>query len=148
MATKKKPEPRFASRHILICEEARPELGGKLTILGFYGGDTIVVGSESATLRSLTFVFSFDVLRGKQPTEATFRLQRPDGQPAAPELTMTLGEGSARSKTVVVQTNGLEVSTGSYVATLRVESQRLTKEFHVRCDPDVIARIRAASSVV
>ena len=81
-----------------------------------------------------------------QPAEATFRLQRPDGQLAAPELTIALGQGSARSRTLVMQTNGLEI--GTYLVTLRVESERLTREFEVRSDPDAIARVRAASSLV
>lgn len=146
MAARKKvsSRPRFALHHVLLCEEVRPELGGKMTLIGYYGSDTIIVGSEPAMLRGLAFIFGLDQLQGNAPSAATFRLERTDGGLLSPELTIPLIQSTQTRKNVIVQTNGLEVRDGEYKASLTIEGEKLTTTFAIRSDADFISRLNAA----
>lgn len=145
MAARKKvtSRPRFALHHVLLCEEVRQELGGKMTLIGYYGSDTIIVASEPAMLRGLAFVFGFDQLQGNAPSAATFRLERTDGELLGPELTIPLIQSTQRRKNVIVQTNGLEVRDGEYKASLTLEGEKLTATFAIRSDAEFISKLNA-----
>ena len=55
-------------QNCLICEEARPEVGRKLSLLGFYGitpNVTILVRDFDEQIQRLTFVFLAGVGTGK-----------------------------------------------------------------------------------
>lgn len=147
MATRKKREPRFKLQYVLICEEIRPELGGKMTLIGFYGSDTILVGAEIVNLRGLGFLFAFDHVHGKSSTSAKFRLERSDGEPVLPELTLALAKGATLRKNVIIQLNGVEFRTGKYLASLTLDADRIEHTFDIKCDPEFIARLRAAQDI-
>lgn len=73
------PFPNF--NYCLVCEGVRQELGGKLTILGFYGitpNVEIVVVNQNNPL-GLTFIAGFPVIQEIRPYMGTFRIIRPDG---------------------------------------------------------------------
>lgn len=148
MASRKKTAPRFDLKYVLLCEEVRSELGAKMSLLGFYGGDTIVVSTSPAVMRGLAFVFSFDVLRGTSPRTATFWLVGPNGRPV-PQLTIPLTpSATGKRKNVVVQTGGLEIEAGEYTAVLAIENQELTTTFSVRSDAEFIQRLRSSEAAL
>jgi hypothetical protein len=151
MATAKRAKPstkRFALQHVLLCEEVRPELGGKMTLIGYYPGDTIIVGADPALLR-LAFVFGFAHLKGKMPNAATFRLERADGELVGGEITIPLqASASPGRKNIVVQTNGLELGPGSYNASIELAGEKVATKFAIRTDLDFISRLNEAQNIV
>jgi hypothetical protein len=139
MASRKRVAARFELIYFLICDEARMELGGKMTLLGVYG-DTIVIGSESQTLRGLACVFAFRILRGEAPSSVTFHLDGPNG-PMVPEMTIALSKAHHRNRNVVIQTAGLDVVSGTYTARLTLATEELVGVFNIKQDSDLIARL-------
>jgi uncharacterized protein DUF6941 len=68
-------------RHCLICEEVRPEMGGKSTLLGFYGiapDVNLVVPDIAKPIERISFLLVSDVGPGKY--RITLRIEAPNGE--------------------------------------------------------------------
>lgn len=76
--------------HCLICEVARPEAGGKLTLLGFYGivPDAEILFANLAGPFPLTFVFSTEKAAQDGNPLVVITLRDPEG------ATLATTEGS------------------------------------------------------
>ena len=70
-----KQAPTNANSLFLVCEGVRPEAGNKLTLVGFYAGDRIVVpiGTERVLLNSLAFLLIFRDGQGTFKTGVSLR---------------------------------------------------------------------------
>ena len=70
--------PKDSDVVLLLCEDARLEVGNKITLLGMYAGDDISVWSEEdeKNIGALTFVI---LIKGKSGKfRAVFEIRKPD----------------------------------------------------------------------
>lgn len=72
-----------AIRHCLICEDLRQEVGGKSSILGFYGAAphvAIIVGNFNRPIQQLMFVLLAAPTAEASSHEVSLRILSPKGE--------------------------------------------------------------------
>ncbi len=89
------PFPNF--NYCLVCEGLRPELGGKLTLLGFYGlapNVEIVIINHNLPV-NLTFLAGFPAVQEIRPYVGSLVVTKPNGNIAfqAPPIPLNIVEG-------------------------------------------------------
>jgi hypothetical protein len=130
--------PSDESMTFLIAEGVRPETGGKLTIVGFYGGGNILVPEETeeTNLASLALIFIFKDGEGRFATHLT--INAPSGNPIA-ELNMrdtVIQEG--KTHTIVAQLTPFTAREyGRYEVLLRLNEHRYSRSFSLNRSPEI-----------
>ena len=136
--------PKPENMKFLICEQARPELHQKLSLLGYYPGDHIVfypkvIGQYPYTLATLSFVF---VLQdGVGEFDVSFELIGPDGKSQNKVLLSTVNlKSKGTSGSVVNLTNMQFNAEGVFHAALHLGNKRYDFPFRVSASDDPIPR--------
>lgn len=63
---------------VLVCDEIRIELSGKLFIIGMYTGN-IAIPHDDFVIPSINFLFSFDCALSDMPKKVAFEITMPGG---------------------------------------------------------------------
>ena len=127
--------PKAEKMKFLICDQVRPEINKKISIMGLYPGDHIVffpkvIGQFPYTLASLSFVFVFG--DGVGEFDAGFEMIDPAGNPVQkvslnPIILTAEGTGG-----VVVNINSVQFNAeGDYFAAVHIGNKRYDFPFRV-----------------
>lgn len=120
--------PKAENVKYLLCEQVRPELNKKLTLMGLYAGDQIVFlpaapGQFPYTLAGLAFVYIMK--GGLGEFEARFKLLDPDNKPTYEVTLDPIKIESDATAGVVVQLGNVQFnSEGDYTAVLLLGNKR------------------------
>lgn len=126
--------PKAENIKFLMCEQARPELNKKISLLGLYAGDHIVfypevIGKYPYVLAALSFLFIFR--DGAGEFDARFEILDPEGNArrTASLAPISLTSGAAG---MVVSLQNVEFNAeGNYIAVLRLGNKRYEFPFRV-----------------
>ena len=133
--TVRRKYPKLENMKTLICEQVRPDLNQKLSLLGVYAGDTIIFlpsrsGEIQFRLQGLAFVFIFK--DGDGLFECKFSLTNPDGEETVQLPLDPLRVEKGKSAACIVQIGNIRFgSEGTYQATLSLERKKYTFDFVV-----------------
>jgi hypothetical protein len=115
----------------LLCDDVRPEIGNKLTLLGLYGTDILLSSNAPLTLPSI--VFAFLIRDGEGTFQGRLRVLRPNGEPffEAPEPhSVTIIPGT--SVTEVSKFVPFPVEIGTYTVEFFLDQHRYVRNFRAK----------------
>ena len=127
--------PKAENIKFLLCEQARPELNKKISLLGLYPGDHIVFlpevkGQYPYVLAALSFVFVFK--DGVGEFDAGFEMLDPGGNATHKASLAPISLTSDVSGGMVVNLHNAQFNAeGNYTAVLRLGNKRYDFPFQV-----------------
>jgi hypothetical protein len=123
----------------IVCDDARAEVGGKLTVLGFMPGSKIEVPPGRSTISiNLTFIFVFEDIVGS--FSGTFTLTGPNGVIGQ---TVPMPPATHNTPNTLVSVYQFKptppIPLGNYVARVVMNDRTYEKKFEIRTLPAVSA---------
>lgn len=113
----------------LVCEQVRPELNNKLSLLGLYAGDHVIIHPATPdkkfpyTLARLAFMYI--IKGGLGEFEAHFKLLDPENKPANEVKLNPINLKLNGTSGIVVQLNNVQFnSVGDYTAVLHLGNKK------------------------
>ena len=119
----------------LICDQVRPELHNKISVMGWYSGNRIVFepkvpGEFPYVLAGLSFVYM--AINGSGEFDCRFRLIDPDDNQVNDVEMKTVVMAAGRQAGIIVQLAPVQFnSDGTYKAVLSLNSREYEFEFNV-----------------
>ena len=127
--------PKFEKIKFLMCEQVRPEINRKVSIMGLYPGDHIVFfpevkGQYPYTLAALSFMFIFP--DGVGEFDASFEMIDPAGNPVQKVSLDSIILTAGGTGGIVVNINTVQFNAeGDYFAALHLGNKRYDFPFGV-----------------
>lgn len=133
---RKYPKPENVT--YLLCDQVRPELHKKMSLMGLYAGDAIVFqpnvpGQFPYTLAGLAFVY---ILKdGSGAFDAQFKMLDPKGNQIYDVRLEPITIDSGSTSGIIVQLGNVQFnSEGNYMGTLLLNKRRYDFAFRVSSD--------------
>jgi hypothetical protein len=116
----------------LLCEFIRPEEGGRLTVIGLYPGNQVLVPKNTEQI-SLPLTFAFTILEGEGTFSTKFSIQAPSGKQIFSEHPLpdsVKSEGQPLTVSIFIQPFTTE-EVGDFAVTLHLGNTSFRRTFTI-----------------
>ncbi|WP_448031568.1 hypothetical protein [Bradyrhizobium liaoningense] len=130
--------PKDEQVRLILCEDIRPELNGKVSLLGFFPALSIRVKEVGETIAiPLAFLFLIESPPGK--FAGTFSVERPDGKEMFNVAVQAVTNPGDDGTIINVKAVTFPVPmVGVYSALLALDGQKYVRKFNVQVDRNLI----------